>query len=155
MPAARLAVAGLLLALTLAACGSTGASDSQVALRPFPGVSAAAGMAHATGEVTVGQHGDQISGSVQVGGLVPGSRHAWVIQGPLGGCAPIDQPANLAVLLHDFVANGQGSATMGFAAIAHEQVVSRGYDVAVYLQPKAPITPLMKSDPMVLCGDLG
>lgn len=155
MPAARLVVPTLVLTVMLAGCGSTGARDSRVALRPLPGASVAAGMGHATGSVTVGQQGDRVSGSVVVGGLVPGSRHAWVIQGPLGGCAPIDQPANLAVLLHDIVADRQGVASARFAAIAHEQVVSRGYDVAVYLGAAPPITPLMKGDPMVLCGDLG
>jgi hypothetical protein len=117
-------------------------------------MSLSAGLRAGAGEASVAQHGDRISGSVSVSGLAAGSRHALSIQGPFGGCAPIDQPANTAVLLHDLVANRRGVASLRFDAIAHEQVLARGYDIAVYQDPHAPISAVAKSDPMVLCGDI-
>ncbi len=144
----------MLVPLALAACGSTAATHSTVALRAAPGTNLAARASPVAGEASVGQQGDRITGSVWVGGLVPGSRHAVSIQGPLGGCAPIDQPANLAVLLHDLVANRRGVASLRFDAIAHEQVLAKGYDIAVYADPYPPINAVAKSDPMLLCGDI-
>ena len=88
-----------------------------------------------------------------VSGLQPGSHHAWSIQGPLGGCAAIDQPANTAVLLRDLVADRHGFASMRLDVIVHVQVLARGYDIAVYSGSSPPMGAVTSNSPMLLCGD--
>jgi hypothetical protein len=123
-------------------------------LRPALASGSVPSSASASGEASLGQRGDRITGTVWVSGLQPGSRHAWGIQGPLGGCAPIDQPANTALLFRDLVADRQGVASMRLDAIVHEQVLTRGYDIAVYAGSSPPIGAMTKNSTMVLCGDM-
>lgn len=141
-----------ILATLVAGCGSTTPTQSRVTLRPAPGPSAAPSPDSATGEVSLDQRGDRITGTVRVSGLQPDSRHAWSIQGPQGGCAPIDQPANTAVLLRDLVADGQGVVSMRLDVIAHVQVLARGYDIAIYAGASPPIGAGAVN--MLLCGDI-
>ncbi len=90
-----------------------------------------------------------------VSGLQPGSRYAWNIQGPLGGCAPINQPANTALQFRDLVADPQGVASMHFDVVVHEQILARGYDIAVFSRPSPPIGAVTRNSPMLLCGNIG
>ena len=152
-PIATLALLGA-VAVGLSACASDTAVQSTVALSHPPGVRAVAGEASASGEASLRQLGDRVTGSVSVRGLLPGSRHAWSIQGPFGGCAPIDQPANTTLVLHDLQANGEGVAATRLNVAVHAPLASGGYDIAVFSGPQPPRTVAQKSNPMVLCGDI-
>jgi hypothetical protein len=147
------AAAGAALAsLALVACGMATPVASHVTLSPAPG-SGAVGRSVA-GEASLRQFGERISGSLRVSGLAPRSRHGLSIQGPFGGCAPIDQPANMALRLQDLVANGNGIATVRFDHVVHERLITAGYDIAVYGGPGVPVNLSSGSDPMLLCGDI-
>jgi len=125
-------------------------------LHPAAGSTAAAAAASEGGQVSLRQQGDRITGALQVTGLTPDSRHAWSIQGPAGGCAPSQQPANIALLFRDLVADGRGAASMRIDVIVHEPVLAHGYDVAVYRGPMPPQTMItaLPSNPLLLCGDI-
>lgn len=108
----------------------------------------------ASGRASLRQLGDRVTGSVFILGLAPDSRHAWAIQGPFGGCAPIDQPANTTLVLHDLAANSAGAVAVQLDAMVHAPLASGGYDIAVYADPQQPLTVAQHSNRMLLCGDI-
>jgi hypothetical protein len=184
-----LAMALVAAAVLLSACGGSSKTDTAgVSLKPLEpsgtsqegkaagsmeGGETASGMlmapSHAHGSARLTQRGDRLSGTVEISGLAPNSRHAEHLHGPDGACSPSSKMTpNMAVVLPDLVADGSGKAVTRFHFTVHEQVVAPGYFIMVHAKPtppsqrgqigSAPASPAfmqaLSSDPGILCGDV-
>jgi hypothetical protein len=179
-------------ALLVAGCGGSSGSpkSASVTLKPVEAMSSMPGMkegesmagmktekgptgmlmapSSAHGKASLRQEGDRLTGTVNVSGLEPNSRHAEHLHGPDGSCEPKKMVTNMAVVLPDLVADSKGEATAKFDFTVHQQVVGPGFFIMVHQRPTpaaergqigtAPASPAfmqaLSTDPGILCGDV-
>ena len=138
--AALAALAAATLALGLAGCGDddadTGEGDEETTAIPFSSIADSG----ASGQVSLTQDGDRVSGTIELDGLEPGTAHAMHVHGVAGedhGCAEPERTAEHLIDLPDLLADDDGVGRIEIDVESPLQAIRSGTYIMVHRDPGA------------------